>query len=123
MNSITESLLKIVSDWKGVYSGAFNIRENGSCAGRQSSKNVRIESKIGLPGLDIHISPNTKGETIYIPACVTHGDVNDLVYNDFFIGEGADIVIVAGCGVHTDNEEEARHNGIHRFFLEKGAKG
>ena len=63
-----------------------------------------------------------KGETIYIPACVTHGDVNDLVYNDFFIGEGADIVIVAGCGVHTDNEEEARHNGIHRFFLEKGAK-
>lgn len=122
MNSITESLLKIVSDWKGVYSGAFNIRENGSCAGRQSSKNVRIESKIGLPGLDIHISPNTKGETIYIPACVTHGDVNDLVYNDFFIGEGADIVIVAGCGVHTDNEEEARHNGIHRFFLEKGAK-
>ena len=68
MNSITESLLKIVSDWKGVYSGAFNIRENGSCAGRQSSKNVRIESKIGLPGLDIHISPNTKGETINIPA-------------------------------------------------------
>ena len=72
--------------------------------------------------IESHISPNTPGETIYIPACVTHGDVNDLVYNDFFIGEGADIVIVAGCGVHTDNEEEARHNGIHRFFLEKGAK-
>ena len=122
MNSITESLLKIVSDFKGVYSGAFNIRENGSCAGRQSSKNIRIESKKDLPGLDIYISPNTKGETVYIPACVTHGDVDDLVYNDFFVGEGADVIIVAGCGVHTDNEEEARHNGIHRFFLEKGSK-
>lgn len=122
MNSITESLLKIVSDFKGVYSGAFNIRENGSCAGRQSSKNIRIESKKDLPGLDIYISPNTKGETVYIPACVTHGDVDDLVYNDFFVGEGSDVIIVAGCGVHTDNEEEARHNGIHRFFLEKGSK-
>ena len=122
MNSITESLLKIVSDFKGVYSGAFNIRENGSCAGRQSSKNIRIESKKDLPGLDIYISPNTKGETVYIPACVTHGDVDDIVYNDFFVGEGADVIIVAGCGVHTDNEEEARHNGIHRFFLEKGSK-
>ena len=25
------------------------------------------------------------------------------------------------CGVHTDGEEESRHNGIHRFFVEKGA--
>ena len=57
-----------------------------------------------------------------IPACVTHGGVDDLVYNDFFVGEGADVTIVAGCGVHTDGEELARHNGIHRFFLEKGAR-
>ena len=66
--------------------------------------------------------PGTKGETVSIPACVTHGDVDDLVYNDFFVGENADVVIVAGCGVHTENGEPARHNGIHRFFLEKGAK-
>ena len=122
MNNITQSLLSILSDWKGEFKGAFNIREDGGCAGRQSSDNIKIESKKDLPGLDIHIKPGTKGETVYIPACVTHGNIDDVVYNDFFVGEGADVVIVAGCGVHTDNEEEARHNGIHRFFLDKGAK-
>lgn len=114
-------MLRIVSDFKGKFQGAFNIRENGQCAGRKSTKNIKIESKEDASGLAIHISPGTKGETVYIPACVTQGGVNDLVYNDFYVGEGADVLIIAGCGVHTDDEEEARHNGIHRFFLEKGA--
>lgn len=122
MNNVTQSLLSILSDFKGEFKGAFNIREDGGCAGRQSSANIKIESKKDLPGLEIHIKPGTKGETVYIPACVTHGNIDDVVYNDFFVGEGADVTIVAGCGVHTDDEEEARHNGIHRFFLEKGAK-
>ena len=78
--------------------------------------------KQGLPGLEIHIAPNTKGETVYIPACVTHSNVDDLVYNDFFVGENADVTIVAGCGVHSDGEEEARHNGIHRFILAPHAR-
>ena len=122
MNSILDGLLRAVSDWNGKFTGAFNIRENGECAGRQSTKNIRIESKTDKPGLDIRIRPGTKGETVSIPACVTHGGVDDLVYNDFFVGEGADVTIVAGCGVHTDSEELARHNGIHRFFLAKGAR-
>ncbi len=121
MNSVTEQLLKLVSDWKGSFNGAFNVRENGQCAGRQSTEHIKIESKQDLPGLDIRIQPGTKGETVSIPACVTHGDVDDLVYNDFYVGEGADVTIVAGCGVHTENREPARHNGIHRFFLEKNA--
>lgn len=121
MNKITEELLRVVSDFKGAFDGAFNIRVDGECAGRQSSKNIRIESKKGLPGLEIHIAPGTKGEKVYIPACVTHSNIDDLVYNDFYVGEGADVTIVAGCGVHSDGEEEARHNGIHRFFLEKVA--
>lgn len=121
MNDTTEKLLKMVSDWTGTFTGAFNIRENGQCAGRKSTEHVKIESKEGLPGLDIRILPGTRGERISIPACVTHGDVDDLVYNDFYAGEGADVTIVAGCGVHTEDEEPARHNGIHRFFLEKGA--
>ena len=37
MNKITEQLLKAVSDWKGNFKGAYNIREDGGCAGRQSS--------------------------------------------------------------------------------------
>lgn len=122
MNKITETLLRIVSEYDGDFKGAFNIREDGGCAGRQSTEHVKIESKTDKPGLEIHIKPGTKGEKISIPACVTRGNVDDLVYNDFFVGEGADVTIVAGCGVHTDSDEEARHNGIHRFFLEKGAR-
>ena len=121
MNQITEKLLGAVSDWVGSFQGAFNIREDGQCAGRRSTEHIKIDSKADLPGLDIHILPGTKGETVSIPACVTHGDIDDLVYNDFYVGEGADVTIVAGCGVHTENGEPARHNGIHRFFLGKNS--
>ena len=122
MNSITEKFLEIVSDYKGSFEGAaFNIREDGGCAGRQSTEHIQIDSKEDGPGLVIHIQPGTQGETVYIPACVTKSNVNDLVYTDFYVGEGADVVIVAGCGVHADGDEEARHNGIHRFFLGKGS--
>ncbi len=122
MKKITESLLSAVSNWKDSFVGAYNIREDGLCAGRQSTEHILIESKEDLPGLDIHVLPGTKGETVSIPACVTHGDIDDLVYNDFYIGEDADVIIVAGCGVHTENGEPARHNGIHRFFLGKNAR-
>ena len=123
MNSMTEELLRIVADWKGIPdNAAYNIREDTGCAGRRSTEHVKIESKTDKPGIDIRVLPGTRGEMVYIPACVTHSGVDDLVYNDFFIGEGADVTIVAGCGVHSEGEEEARHNGIHRFFLEKGAR-
>ena len=98
MNEVTKELLKAVSDWEGKFEGAFNIREDGACAGRQSSDNIKIESKTDNPGLNIRIAPHAKGDRVYIPACVTHG-----------------------CGVHTETGESARHNGIHRFFLEKGS--
>ncbi len=121
MNSITVNLLNLISGFKGAFNGAFNIRENGGCAGRQSTEHIKIESKADGPGLVIHILPEAQSETVYIPACVTHSGVDDLVYNDFYVGAGADVTIVAGCGVHVEGEEEACHNGIHRFFLEKGA--
>lgn len=123
MDSITGKLLGIVSDWKGTeFKGAYNIRENSGCAGRQSSENIKIESKNDNPGINIRIGSGAQKETVYIPACVTHGGINDLVYNDFYVADGADVIIVAGCGVHSDDEEEARHNGIHRFFVGKNAK-
>lgn len=122
MNKITEMLLRSVSGYKGEFRGAYNIREDGQCAGRQSSEHIKIESKTDAPGLVIRIDPGTRDETVYIPACVTHSGVDDLVYNDFYVGENADVTIVAGCGVHTEEDEEAQHNGIHRFFLERGAR-
>lgn len=122
MNKLTTDLLNLISGLPSLdFKGAFSIRENGSCAARRSSENIQIEDKKDAPGLVIHVKPRTRGETVYIPACVTKAGLDDLVYNDFYIGEGADIIIEAGCGVHSDGEEEARHNGIHRFFLGKNA--
>ncbi len=119
-NDITGEMLKVISDYDSEtgFKGAYNIREDSQCAGRKSSENITINPKTDKPGIDIIVKPGTKGETVFIPACVTHSAVDDLVYNDFYIGEGADVVIVAGCGVHNEGEEDARHNGIHRFFLE-----
>ena len=121
MNETTKKLLRLITGGKADFGGAYSIRENGKCADMRSSENIRIEKKTDKPGLDIRIRPGTKGETLAIPACVTHGGVDDLVYNDFYVGEDADVVIVAGCGVHTEHGEPARHNGIHRFFLARGA--
>lgn len=123
MNKVTEELLRAVTDWvSGDFDGAaYNIREDGGCAGRHSTENIKIEPKEGGTGIDIYIAPGTKSEKVYIPACVTRSNVKDVVYNDFHVGEGADVRIIAGCGVHTDGEGEALHHGIHRFFLEKGA--
>lgn len=119
-NDITGEMLKVISDYDSEtgFKGAYNIREDSQCAGRKSSENITINPKTDKPGIDIIVKSSTKGETVFIPACVTHAAVDDLVYNDFYIGEGADVVIVAGCGVHNEGEEDARHNGIHRFFLE-----
>ncbi len=122
MNPITQKLLEMVTGVKGAFEGAFSIREDGACAASQSTRNVSITPKKDAPGLVVRVRPGTQGERVYIPACVTHAGVDDLVYNDFLIGENAQVTIVAGCGVHSDGEEEARHNGIHRFFLEKGAQ-
>lgn len=125
MNFISSDLIKTVSDFgdlSEIEGSAYNIREDGQCAGRKSTENIIIESKTDNPGLVIRVKPGTKNEKVYIPACVTRGSFDDLVYNDFYIGADSDVTIIAGCGVHTEDEGEARHNGIHRFILEKNAK-
>lgn len=120
-SNITESLLRAVTGSDGSFQGAFHIWENGQCTGCQSTEHIKIEHKKDKPGINITVAPGTKGETVYIPACVTSSGMNDQVYNDFYIGEDADVTIVAGCGVHSDTHSETRHSGVHRFVLEKNA--
>ena len=122
MKKLTEKLLQMISAPASAMLGAFNIREDSGCAARHSTPNIRIEGKTNLPGIDIHVAPGTSGETVYIPAVVTRGNVSDVVYNDFFIGEGADVTVTAGCGVHTGDSGNARHDGIHRFFVGRNAR-
>ena len=122
MNGIEKDLLKIIADMDGATGGAFNIRANGSLAERHVTENVDIRNKTDKDGIDIVIRPGTKGETIHIPVIISESGVNDLVYNDFIIGDDCDVTIMAGCGIHNCGSEESRHDGIHSFFVGKNAK-
>ena len=121
MNDTEKQLLKIIADMDGTPDGAFNIRANGSLAERRVTENVDIKTKTDKPGIDIIIRPGTRGETIHIPVIISETGLNDLVYNDFIIGDGADVTIVAGCGIHNCGGEESGHDGIHTFFVGKNA--
>ncbi len=122
MNTIDTHLLKEIADLERVPQGAYNIRKNGKLEGRNNSANIVIESKTDKPGIDIHIAPNTRNESVHIPVIVTETGIKDLVYNDFFIGENCDVDIVAGCGIHNSGCETAEHDGIHTFYVGKNAK-
>lgn len=122
MNKTELELLKIISDMDGIPAGAYNIRANGALAQRQVTENIDIRNKTDKPGIDIIVRPGTKGETVHIPVIIDASGISDLVYNDFIIGEDADITIMAGCGIHNCGENESRHDGIHTFFVGKNAK-
>ena len=122
MDKIEKDLLRTIADIEEVPMGAYNIRENGKGVARNTTANIDIVTKKDKPGIDIIVKPNTKNESVHIPVILTQGGFNDIVYNDFYIGENADVVIVAGCGIHNSSCETAEHDGIHSFHLSKGAK-
>lgn len=122
MNNTELELLKIIADMDGTPDGAYNIRANGALAERRVTENIDIKTKTDKPGIDIIIRPGTKGETVHIPVIIDASGLSDLVYNDFIIGDDADVTIMAGCGIHNCGSEESRHDGIHTFFVGKNAK-
>ncbi len=122
MNNIEKDLLKIIADMDDAVKGAFNIRANGTLAERHTTESVDIRNKTDKDGIDIIIRPGTKGETIHIPVIISESGVNDLVYNDFIIGDDCDVTIMAGCGIHNCGDEESRHDGIHSFLVGKNAR-
>lgn len=122
MNTLDQSLLEQIAGLHEVPVGAYNIRKNGQSAGRNSTANIQISSKTDKPGIDIHISPETKNESVHIPVILTETGLNDTVYNDFFIGEHSDVLIIAGCGIHNGGCATTQHDGIHTFYVGKHAK-
>ena len=122
MNNTELELLKIIADMDGTPDGAYNIRSNGDLAERHVTENIDIKTKTDKSGIDIIIKPNTKGEKVHIPVIISETGLTEMVYNDFIIGEGADVEIVAGCGIHNCGNDESRHDGIHSFFVGKNAK-
>lgn len=122
IDDIQKRLLKEIADLDSLPVGAYNIRANGAAAGRHTTANIDIVTKTDRPGIDIIIAPGTKNESVHIPVVVSQEGLKDLVYNDFYIGENADVVIIAGCGIHCAGAQETSHDGIHTFHVGKNAR-
>jgi len=122
MDDIQKRLIEEVADLHEVPEGAYNFRANGELAGRNTTANIDIVSKEDGSGIDIHIKPGTKKESVHIPVVLSASGYKETVYNDFYVGDDADVVIVAGCGIDNCGNQDAQHDGIHRFYVGKNAK-
>lgn len=122
MDAIQQSLLEQVAGLHEIPAGAYNIRANGQMAGRNTTANIDIITKEDKSGIDIRIKPDTKSESVHIPVVLSQSGLTESVYNDFFVGENADVTIIAGCGIHNGGSAASEHSGIHRFFVDKNAK-
>ena len=122
LDEIQKRLLREVADLHEVPEGAYNIRSNSQSAGRRSTANIESVSKEEVSGLEVRIRPGTKRESVHIPVVMTESGLKEVVYNDFYVGEDADVVIVAGCGIDNCGNQDSQHDGIHRFYLSRGAK-
>lgn len=122
IDTIQKRLLKEVADLHEVPEGAYNIRANGQMAARNTTANIDIVSKEDASGIDIRIKAGTRNESVHIPVVLSKSGIKETVYNDFYVGEDADVVIVAGCGIDNCGAQDSEHDGIHRFFLGKNAK-
>lgn len=122
MDAVQKRLLAEVANLHSVPEGAYNFRANGQLAGRGNTANIEIVSKENGSGIDIHIKPNTVNESVHIPVVLSASGLKEVVYNDFFVGENCDVVIVAGCGIDNCGGQDSQHDGVHRFFVGKNSK-
>ena len=122
MDKIDLNLLYQIADLTDVPQGAYNIRKNGALSGRNNTSHIEIANKDDKTGIDIRIAPGTRGESVHIPVLITQSGLEETVYNDFFIGEGCDVDIIAGCGIHNDGHQRSQHDGIHTFHVGRGSK-
>ena len=121
LDEIQKRLIREVADLHEVPAGAYNFRANGGLAGRNTTANIDITSKENGSGIDIRIKPGTVHESVHIPVVLSESGLKETVYNDFYIGEGSDVVIVAGCGIDNCGMQDSEHDGIHRFYVGKNA--
>jgi len=125
MAELTEIQKRLIAEVAGLHKvpiGAYNFRANSELAGRNSTANIDIQSKTDVSGIDIRIKPGTKNESVHIPVVLSESGLKETVYNDFYIGEGADVTIVAGCGIDNCGTQDSEHDGVHRFYVGKNAK-
>lgn len=122
MDQIQKRILAEVAGLHEVPEGAYNIRANGVSAARNTTANIDIATKEDGGGIDIRIKEGTRHESVHIPVVLSESGRKEVVYNDFYIGNDSDVVIVAGCGIHNCGDQDSQHDGIHRFYVGKNAK-
>lgn len=122
LDEIQKQLLEEVADLHEMPEGAYNIRSNSQMEARSTTANIDIITKEDKSGIDIKIKDGTQNESVHIPVVLSQSGLKEVVYNDFYIGDNCDVVIVAGCGIHNPGEEDSQHDGIHRFFVGKNSK-
>ena len=122
LSKIELNLLKQIADLHKTPEGAYNIRENGESAGRNTTENIDIVTKTDSPGIDVIVKAGTKNESVHIPVIISKTGYSELVYNDFFIGEDCDVLIIAGCGIHNSGCDVAQHDGVHTFHIGKNSR-
>lgn len=119
LDRVTEKILKQIDPAGFEQKGAYNLRHNGTALCHGDSEHIKIVKKTDVSGIDVYIDKNAKGESVHIPVVIDSSGMNDKVYNDFFIEDGAEVVIIAGCGIHNSGCNESRHDGIHSFHVGK----
>ena len=122
LDAIQKRLIEEIADLHSVPAGAYNFRANSQLAGRNTTANIDIISKENGSGIDVRIKPGTKNESVHIPVVISESGIKETVYNDFYIGEDCDVVIVAGCGIDNCGGQDSEHDGVHRFFVGRGAR-
>ena len=122
LDAIDKDLLKTVAALEDLPKGAYNIRKDGKLLARETSANINIETYEGGKGIIVTIKPGTVNESVHIPVILSQAGLYDVVYNRFIIGEGSDVTIIAGCGIHCGGLEPEGHAGVHDFFVGKKAR-
>lgn len=117
---VEKQVLKEVAGLYAVPEGAYNFRINGKSVSRKSSANIDVDIVDG--GLVINVKPGTKHESVHIPVILSKTGLKETVRNTFNIGEDADVLIIAGCGIYNCGAKDSEHNGIHILNVGKGAK-
>ncbi len=119
---IDAGLLEAIADLHALPTNAYNIRKDGEMMVRNQGANIDIVAQTdGKPGIEIHVKEGAKNEVCHIPVIITKTGLTDVVYNDFYIGDDADVTIIAGCGIHNSGDERSQHDGIHTFHIGKNA--
>ena len=122
MNAVQLQLLREVADLHGVPEGAYNLRANGKTAHRNTTANIDIQTKTEGSGIDIRIKDGTVNESVHIPVVLSESGLQETVYNDFYVGDNCDVLIVAGCGIDNCGTQDSEHDGIHRFYIGKNSR-